>query len=136
MRRVEARLSERTEGDTVVRRLREIKGVGPVTAWTMRALIGRFDRFRSGKALARFCAVTPRNASSGGRVGDGGLIKAGDPLLKTVLIEAAHRLRRYEPRWRALSSALSARGKPTSVIVAAVANRWVRWMHHQLKEAG
>ncbi|MEZ6232995.1 MAG: IS110 family transposase [Phycisphaerales bacterium] len=131
---VEARLAEATAGDAVVERLMSVKGVGRVTAWTMRAVIGRFDRFTTGKQLARFCAVTPRNASSGQRVADAGLVRAGDPLLKSVLIEAAHRLRRYEPRWRQLSDSMAARGKPASVIVAAVANRWVRGLHHQMKE--
>jgi transposase len=131
----EARLAERTAGDGVVARLLEEPGIGKVTAWTMRALIGEFTRFSSGKQLARFCALTPRNASSGQRVADGGLIKAGDPLLKSVLIESAHRLRRYVPRWAAFAGRLEGRGKPVSVVVAAIANRWVRWLYHQLKGA-
>lgn len=132
--RVGARLHEATRDDSVVKRLLAIKGVGEVTAWTMRALIGRFDRFTSGKQLARFCAVTPRNASSGERSADAGMIKAGDPQLKGVIIEAAHRLRRYEPRWRELSASMAARGKAGSVITGAVANRWVRGLFHQMKE--
>ncbi|MBX3407138.1 MAG: IS110 family transposase [Phycisphaeraceae bacterium] len=130
---VEARLREATVADAVVGALMGIKGIGEVTAWTMRALIGRFDRFPSGKHLSRFCAVTPRNASSGQRVADSGMIKAGDPQLKTVVVEAAHRLRRYEPRWRALSESMYARGKPSSVIVGAIANRWLRGLYHQMK---
>ncbi len=130
---VEARLRAATQSDAVVAALMAIKGVGEVTAWTMRALIGRFDRFASGKHLSRFCAVTPRNASSGERMADSGMIKAGDPQLKTVVIEAAHRLRRYEPRWRALSESMHARGKPGSVIVGAIANRWLRGLYHQMK---
>jgi len=118
----------------MVATLRKIKGVGEVTAWTMRALIGRFDRFASGKQLARFCAVTPRNASSGQRVADSGMIKAGDPQLKSVVIEAAQRLRRYEPRWREFSTSMAARGKPTGVIIGAIANRWMRGLYHQMKE--
>jgi len=132
--KVESRLREATVKDAVVERLLGIKGVGEVTAWTMRALIGRFDRFRNGKQLARFCAVTPRNASSGQRVADSGMIKAGDPQLKSVVIEAAQRLRRYEPRWRELSASMVARGKPASVITGAVANRWLRGLYHQMKE--
>lgn len=131
---VAARLREATAGDPVVAALLEIKGVGEVTAWTMRALIGRFDRFASGKQLARFCAVTPRNASSGQRLADSGMIKAGDPQLKSVVIEAAQRLRRYEPRWRELSASMTARGKPASVVVGAVANRWLRGLYHTMKE--
>lgn len=130
---VEARLAEATAGDAVVAALRAIKGIGDVTAWTMRALIGQFDRFPSGKHLSRFCAVTPRNASSGERVADSGMIKAGDPQLKSVVIEAAQRLRRYEPRWRTLSESMLARGKPASVIVGAIANRWLRGLYHQMK---
>jgi len=61
------------------------------------------------------------------------MVKAGDPLLKTVVIEAAQRLRRYEPRWRQFSEKLATRGKPTCVIVGAIANRWVRGLHHDMK---
>src|SRR4051812_23592736 len=43
---------------------------------------------------------------------------------------------RYEPRWQALASAMKKRGKPIPLIVAAVANRWVRTLHHQLAGYG
>lgn len=134
IKEVKARLRAATEGDAVVEKLVAIKRIGEITAYTMRALVGRFDRFTSGKQLARFCAVTPRNASSGERTADSGMIRAGDPQLKSVVIEAAQRLRRYEPRWREMSEALSRRGKATSVIVGAVANRWLRSLYHQMKE--
>lgn len=130
--RAEAELERLTADDPVVRRLRGFAGVGPVTAWTMRAIIGRFDRFNSGKQLARFCALSPRNASSGARQADSGLIRAGDMLLRTVLIQAAHRLMRHEPRWTELARRMRTRGKAYGQIVAAVANRWVRWLHHQM----
>jgi transposase len=50
--------------DPVVRQLLGQAGIGIITAVTMRALIGRFDRFRTGKQLAHFCALCPRNNSS------------------------------------------------------------------------
>jgi transposase len=107
----------------------------------MRAIIGRFDRFANGKQLARFCprlwAVTPCNASSGQRVADSGMVRAGDRQLKSVggvVIEAAQRLARYDPRYKEMSQRLRGRGKPASVVVGAVANRWVRWLHHQMQE--
>jgi len=131
--RVEAKLTEQTAEDRVVVSLLEKDGIGKVTAWTMRAMIGDFGRFASGKQLSRFCAVTPRNASSGERVADAGLVRAGDPLLKSVLIEGAHRLRRLDKRWGEFSERLKAKGKPTGVIVAAIANRWVRKLYHEIK---
>lgn len=130
---VEKRLAGVTEGDPIVRWLTAQPGVGLVTAVMLRAEIGRFDRFRSGKQLARFCGLSPRNASSGQRQADAGLIKAGNPQLRAVLVEASHRLQRFDPRWRQLGTALRRRHKAGSVVAAAVANRWVRWLYHQLK---
>lgn len=134
VKRAERRLAQMTAKDPVVRRLRELPGVGPVTAWTMRAFIGRFDRFADGKQLARYCGVTPRNASSGQRMADAGLVKAGDPLLKTALIQLAHRIRKRVPRWQKLAAEMESRGKPACVVVAALANRWVRWAYHRMTE--
>lgn len=130
---VEARLTSLTKEDPVVQRLLGLAGVGWVTAWMLRAEVGRFDRFGSGKQLSRFCALSPRNAQSGARQADAGLIRAGNPQLRATLIEAAHRLIRYERRWRELALRMRQGGKPTSVIVAAVANRWMRWLYHQMQ---
>lgn len=132
---VEQRLQQTTGHDPVVQRLRAMPGIGPVTAWVLRAEIGRFDRFRNGKQLSRFCGLSPRNASSGERVADAGMIKAGNPQLRAILIEAAHRLGMHHPRWRAMREKLRARGKPGSVIAAAIANRWVRGLVHAMRES-
>ena len=131
IRTVEARLEQVTAADATIRWLRTLKGIGPVTAWTLRAEIGRFDRFRSGKQLARFCGLTPCNRSSGEREADAGLIRAANPELRRVLIEAAWLLARLQPRWQKLAQRLKARGKPSTVVVAAVANRFVRWLYHE-----
>jgi transposase len=132
---VERRLDEVTKNDAVVQKLMTLPGVGPVTAWVLRAEVGRFDRFRSGKQLARFCGLTPWNASSGSRQADAGLIRACNRDLRSVLIEAAHRLKRYDPRWSALANQLRQAGKPGSVIAAAVANRWMRWLYYEMTAA-
>jgi transposase len=129
----EARLAAVTAGDPVVAGLMSLKGVGLVTAATIRAEIGRFDRFATGKQLARYCGLSPRNASSGQRQADAGLIKAGNPQLRVAIIETAHRLVRFDPRWAELGSRLRGEGKPTCVVIAAVANRWVRWLFHQVQ---
>ena len=129
----ERRLAKTTAQDPVVQKLLEQKGVGLITAVTLRAEIGRFDRFRTGKQLARFCGVTPRNASSGKRQADAGLIKAGNPQLRAVLIETAHRLMRLDSRWVVLGASLRHRTRSGSVAAAAVANRWVRWLFHQMR---
>jgi len=133
IREVEGRLTSATKADPVVEGLCALSGIGPVTAWTIRAEIGRFDRFGTGKQLSRFCGLSPRNASSGARQADSGLIKAGNRELRATLIEAAHRLIRFDRKWGDLAGTLLARGKPKCVVVAAVANRWVRWLFHQMQ---
>ena len=128
-----SRLSETTTRDTIVQNLRQIKGVGLIGACTIRAEIGTANRFRTGKQLARFCGVTPRNYSSGERQADAGLIKAGNPGLKTAVIEICNSLVRHSTYWREFALRLSNAGKPYGVVVGAVANRWVRQLYHELK---
>jgi transposase len=129
---VEQRLARVTADDPVVAHLLTLPGVGFVTAWCLRAEIGRFDRFTTGKQLSRYCGLSPRNTSSGQRQADAGLIKAGNEHLRATIIEAAHRLIRYDPRWKALAAALRQAGKPACLIAAAIGNRWIRWLFHQV----
>jgi transposase len=129
---VEVRLVQVTSEDPVVNQLVLLAGVGFVTAWCLRAEIGRFDRFTTGKQMARYCGLSPRNASSGQRQADAGLIKAGNEHLRATIIEAAHRLIRYDPRWKALAASMRKAGKPACVVAAAVGNRWIRWLFHQV----
>jgi transposase len=129
-----SRIEQVTADDPLVQRLQKIFGVGPITAVTLRAEVGRFDRFDNGKQLARFCGVTPRNASSGARQADAGLIKAGNPQVRMVLIELAQRLVRFQHgAWGKLAHGMLQRGKPKNVVIAAVSNRWTRWLFHELQ---
>ena len=129
----DARLREATAGDAVVQRLMKQEGVGEVTAWVLRAFVGDFARFRSGKHLARYCGLSPRNASSAAKVGDAGLADGCNKLLRATVVQAAHRLARTSPRWSGLYDSLRARGKHACVAVAAVGNRWLRSLYHAMK---
>jgi transposase len=129
--RAEERLVAAVGNDPLAKRLMEQPGIGLITAATLRAEVGNFDRFKSGKQLARFCGVTPCNASSGKRQADAGLVKAGNRELRAVLIQTAQRLPRHEPRWRDMKLRLC-RTKPANVATAAIANRWLRWLYHQM----
>lgn len=129
---VEQRLHKVMNADRLVRYLLTIKGVGYVTSWTLRTEIGRFDRFRTGRQLSRFCGLSPCNRSSGDKVADAGLIHAANHELRRVLIEAAWSLIRHQPRWKKFAASLRERGKKGSVASAAVANRFVRWLWHQV----
>ncbi|MEZ6050717.1 MAG: transposase, partial [Planctomycetaceae bacterium] len=133
IREVEHRLLKQTGNDAVIAKLLSIEGIGPITAITMRAEIARFERFDNGKQLSRYCGVTPRNASSGKKQADAGLMKAGNDGLRVVLIQAAQRLMNFSPHWSAFATRLKKKGKPDNVIVTVAADRWLRKLYHQMQ---
>ncbi len=134
IQQVEKFMTKITRDDLVTQKLLRQPGVGPVTAWTLRAEIGDFDRFRNGKQLAGFCGLAPCNISSGEKQATCGLIRSGNRVLRKTLIEAAHRLARHEPRWRTFYQRLvNEKNKPKCVAAAAVANRWMRCLFHEMK---
>ena len=120
--------------DNLIKYLMSIKGLGLITACLFRAEIGTFTRFRTGKQLSRFCGVTPKNASSGEKQADAGIIKAGNPLLKTALIQISHILIRSDEWASNLAKRLSKKGKLGCVVIAAVANRWLRRLFYQVNQ--
>jgi transposase len=136
IRQAEQHVEEATGEDAMIALLMNQPGIGPVTAWMIRAEIGRFDRFNSAKQLSRFCGLSPRNTSSGQRQADAGLIKAGNAQLRATIIEAAWRLIRCDERWNRLAHDMIARGKPKCVVAAAIGNRWMRTLYHQMKPLG
>ena len=128
---VQQRMELATKDDSVVAKLIEQPGIGIITAVVMRAVIGRFDRFRTGKQLACYCGVTPCNASSGKRQADAGLIESGNDILRPMLIQLAKRLPRQDPRWREFHANMRVR-KGANVTSAAIANRWLRRLYHEM----
>jgi transposase len=134
IKQAEDELAKWAQDDLPVAHLMTMPGVGLVTAVTLRAEVGQFDRFDSGKQLAKYCGVSPRNVSSGERQADAGLITSGNPQLRSVLIELGQRLAwRMKGPWATLAARLALKGKKRNVIVAAVANRFIRWLYHQMQ---
>jgi transposase len=128
------KLRQATQGDAVVSQLLDQEGIGEVTAWVLRAYIGDFSRFKTAKQLSRYCGLSPCNASSGNKMADAGLIDGCNKTLRMTIIQAAHRLIRTSDRWSKLATSLRQRGKPACVIVGAVGNRWIRTLHHAMKQ--
>jgi transposase len=131
--KAEGRLREATEADPVVQKLMQQAGIGEVTAWVLRAYVGDFGRFKTSKQLARYCGMSPCNASSGPKMADAGLVNGCNKLLRLTIVQASHRLIRTTQRWGKLAASMKARGKVPCVIVGAVGNRWLRNLHHAMK---
>jgi len=116
-------------GSEASQRLATIPGVGPIGATALVASITDPHQFRSGRELAAWIGLTPRQNSSGGKERLGGISKMGDRYLRKLLFLGAtsllkgSKLRKENVVPRALD--LLAR-KPARVAAIALANRTAR----------
>lgn len=89
--RVSNRLLERrAEEDPVSSRLMSVPGVGPITALTFTASVEDPHRFARSEDVGAYAGLAPRRSQSGERDVNGNISKAGDPMLRRSLYEAAN----------------------------------------------
>ncbi len=109
-------------------RLQTIPGIGVITASAITATIGDIKVFRSGRHLAAWIGLVPRQSGSGGKVHMGKISKKGDAYLRKLLVlgaTAVIRYRRNKPQFAAWINALLQR-RPARVVTIAVANKMAR----------
>jgi transposase len=85
-----------------VRRLLDLKGVGPVTAWTLVREVFGWRRIRNRRELASLVGLDPTPYQSGDAHREQGISKAGNRRVRWTLVELAWMWLRHQP-----SSALS-----------------------------
>ena len=111
------------------RRLEAIPGVGVITATALVATIGDASQFHSGRQLAAWLGLVPRQHSSGGKERLGRISKRGDGYIRRLLVHGARANLRWSRRKKEGRStwqeALLAR-RPTNVVLVAMANKTAR----------
>ncbi|MDI1280055.1 IS110 family transposase [Brevundimonas sp.] len=120
--RINARSTE------VGRRLMEIPGVGPLLASALVGTIADPKAFKTGRNLAAWIGLVPRQNSSGGKERLGGITKQGDRYLRQMLVVGALAVVRYAVRngtRRPWLVQLLARRTP-KVAAVALANKTAR----------
>ena len=85
-------LAAAAAADPVAARLMSVPGVGPICALTFKTSIEDPDRFERGEDVGAFAGLAPRRSQSGERDVRGRISKAGDPMLRSALYEAANSL--------------------------------------------
>jgi transposase len=125
--------------------LRQIPGIGTLTATALYASVGNVHAFPSGRHLASWLGLTPRESSSGSRRRLGRISKQGDVYLRMLLIhgarsallgaerrrKAGHELTRLQ-RW-ALERAEAGHRNCAAVALANKIARivWAIWKHER-----
>lgn len=110
------------------RRLMEIPGVGPLLASAFVATVADPSMFRTGRDLAAWIGLVPKQNSSGGKERLGGISRAGNRYLRQMLVIGAMAVIRYAQRHgtrRPWLVQLLAR-RPAKVAAVALANKNAR----------
>ena len=91
---------EVAEADPSARLLMTQPGVGPVTVLAFVLTVGDVRRFSRSKQISSYLGLIPREHSSGGKQRLGSISKQGNRLLRTLLVEAAQSVVRFDPGFR------------------------------------
>lgn len=87
---LDAQLIERAKRDETCQRLLTVPGIGPIVATALVATIGDAKTFTSGRHLAAWLGLVPRQNSSGGKERLGGISKAGDGYVRELARSSAY----------------------------------------------
>jgi transposase len=117
----------RTNADS--RRLAEIPGVGPIGATALVMKTPDPHAFASGRDFAAWLGLTPKDHSTAGKTRLGNITRAGDEMLRSLLVVGATAVIQWVRRGRGRASpwlvGLLAR-KPTKLAAVALANKIAR----------
>jgi transposase len=110
------------------RRLEEIPGIGPIVATALVAEVGDWKAFSSGRNLAAWIGLVPRQHSTGGKERLGGISKQGNRYLRWLLVAGAMAVIRYARQrgTRRLWLARIMERRPIKVAAVALANKIAR----------
>ena len=114
-------------------RLRQVKGVGPITALSFILTIREPERFRKSRQVGPYLGLTRRQDQSGESDLEHSISKAGNTYLRQLLVQSAHHVLERGPdtdikRWGLRKAAGSKKAKKRAVV--AVARKLAVLLHH------
>lgn len=127
---IDEKLMELHRADECSKRLAEIPGVGPIGASLLMMKPPDSRMFKSGRDFAAWIGLTPKDHSTAGKVRLGVITRAGDEILRSILVVGATALLQHVRTGRSRHASrwlvdLLQRKKPKLVAVA-LANKIAR----------
>jgi transposase len=136
---VEQRIHAWHRSSEASQRLETIPGIGPITASALAATITDPSVFKSGREMAAWIGLVPRQTSTGGKLRLGRISKQGDHYLRWLLVAGAMTIIRHAKR-RGTSNRPGLMGliarRPTKVAAVALANKNARTAWALLRHGG
>ncbi len=102
--------------------LRTHPGVGPITALAFVLTLGQIERFAHSRQVVSYLGLNPAEHSSGGRQRLGSISKQGNPMLRSLLVEAGQSAARCVPELKRAYQRLKQR-KHSAVAKVMVARK-------------
>jgi transposase len=100
LQQLDRAVQQQAEQNAEAVRLMTHPGVGPVTALAFVLTIGPVGRFERSKQVVSYLGLNPREHSSGGRQRLGAISKQGNPMMRSLLVEAGHTAARLDAELR------------------------------------
>ena len=107
-------------------------GVGPVTSLAFVLTLGPVERFERSKQVVSYLGLNPREHSSGGRQRLGAISKQGNPMMRSLLVEAGHTAARLDAELRQDYQRLKLR-RGSGVAKVAIARKLAVRMYWMLR---
>jgi transposase len=135
LKRATKALDQLAETDPQIRQLRTIPGVGPRLAETVVTAIDNPHRFASGKEVAAYAGLTPRQFQSGAMERHGRITGRGSKDLRKLLVEVSWLGLRHNPRMREVYERVRRDSRTRKKIaIVAVARRLLIWCWAMLRD--
>jgi len=100
LQKIEAKLMAWHRDNELSRRLAQVPSIGPVIATVMAIKVSDPKAFRSGRDFAAWIGLTPKDHSTAGRTRQGVITRAGDEMLRSMLVVGAMALIQQVKRGR------------------------------------
>lgn len=125
---VDAKLMAWHKANECSRRLAKIPSVGPIGAVLLMMKTPAPELFRSGREFAAWIGLTPKDHSTAGKVRLGGITRAGDEALRSVLVVGATSIIQHVRRGGHGSPWIVdlLKRKPPKLAAVALANKMAR----------
>ena len=113
-------------------RLMTHPGVGPITWLAFVLTLGPVSRFSTSKQVVSYLGLNPQEHSSGGKQGLGSISEQGNPMMRSLLVEAGHTAARLDPQLQRVYQRLKFR-RGASVAKVAMARKLAVRMYWMLR---
>ena len=132
LEKLDRAVEEQSQQNAAAVLLRTHPGVGPVTSLAFVLTLGPVERFQRSQQVVSYLGLNPREHSSGGKQRLGAISKQGNPMMRSLLVEAGHSAARLDVELRKDYQRLKLR-RGSGVAKVAIARKLAVRMYWMLR---